>query len=156
MIIVLLSIAVTTGLFLVLAGVLLVAERRLVHYGVCRISVNHGKEVFSLEGGGNLLTALTDNNIKVPASCGGKGMCGYCKVNVLEGGGDVLPTEKPFLSRRDIASGMRLACQVKVRQDLRVAVPDFLDIVADIVRHGTYDKSARWRFRIQGEAHESR
>jgi len=151
----LLAICVTTGLFLVMTVILLIAERRLVNYGICQLSVNNGEQVFSVEGGGNLLTALTDSNITVPASCGGKGMCGYCKVTVTDGGGEILPTETPFLSRRDIAAGTRLACQVKIRQNISVAIPDFLDVVAEIVRRGTFDKNAKWRFSIKGEENEA-
>ena len=109
----------------------------------------------AIEGGCNLLSALSENNITLPASCGGKGMCGYCKVRVTAGGGELLPTELPFLTRRDIATGIRLACQVKIRQDIHVSVPDFLDVVADMVRTGTFDKHAHWRFSIKGEEHES-
>lgn len=150
----LLAICVTTGLFLILTVILLIAERRLVNYGICQVSVNNGEQVLSLDGGGNLLSALLDNHISVPASCGGKGMCGYCKVIVQAGGGEVLPTETPFLSRRDIAAGTRLACQVKIRQDIQVSVPDFLDVVTEMVRSGTFDSSTRWRFSIKGEENE--
>ncbi len=148
------AVGVTTLLFLALSTALLVAERRLVNYGVCQVTVNGGEQRFPIEGGGNLLSALSENNITIPASCGGKGMCGYCKVRVTAGGGEVLPTELPFLTRRDIASGTRLACQVKIRQDVEVNVPDFLDVVADMVRSGTFDKHAKWRFSIKGEEHE--
>ncbi len=149
-----LAIAVTTGLFLVMAGLLLVAENRLVNYGTCQVIVNGGEQCLAVEGGGNLLSALLENNITIPASCGGKGMCGYCKVRVTAGGGDVLPTETPFLSRRDIATGTRLACQVKIRQDVSVHVPDFLDVISEMVHAGTFDKHAKWRFSIKGEEHE--
>ncbi len=154
MTIILLAIAVTTGLFLGMAVILLVAERHLVNYGTCQVIVNGGEQRLSVQGGGNLLSALLENNITIPASCGGKGMCGYCKVRVTSGGGEVLPTELPFLSRRDIATGTRLACQVKIRQDVSVNVPDFLDVISDMVRSGTFDKQARWRFSIKGEEHE--
>jgi len=153
--IILLAVCVTTGLFLALSAALLVAERRLVNYGVCQVTVNGGEQGFAIEGGCNLLSALSENNITIPASCGGKGMCGYCKVRVTAGGGELLPTELPFLTRRDIATGIRLACQVKIRQDIHVSVPDFLDVVAEMVRTGTFDKHAQWRFSIKGEEHES-
>ncbi len=149
------AILVIGGLFTALAILLLLAGRYLVNYKPCTVSLSDGSQSFTVDGGSNLLSVLLERQIKVPAACGGKGMCGYCKVRVLEGGGSVLPTERPFLSRRDVASGLRLACQVKVRENIRVAVPDFLDVVAEIVRSGTYDKKAKWRFSIQGEEHES-
>lgn len=143
------------GLFTALAFLLQLAGRYLVNFKPCTVSLSDGSQRFTVDGGGNLLTALLDHQIKIPAACGGKGMCGYCKVRVLKGGGALLPTERPFLSRRDIATGIRLACQVKVREDVEVAVPDFLDVVSEIVRNGTYDKKAKWRFSIQGEEHET-
>lgn len=148
------AILVIGGLFTLLTILLMLAGRYLVHYEPCSIRIHGSADTFTVPGGGTLLSALTENNIKVPASCGGKGMCGYCKVKVVEGGGSLLPTERPFLSRRDIASGIRLACQVKIRDNIEVAVPDFLDVVSEIVRNGTYDKKAKWRFSIQGEEHE--
>lgn len=148
------AIMVIGGLFTLLAVLLLIAGRYLVNDEPRTISLSDGSQSFIVPGGVTLLTALTDNKIKVPAACGGKGMCGYCKVKVLKGGGSLLPTERPFLSRRDIATGVRLSCQIKVREDIQVAIPDFLDVVSDIVRHGTYDKTAKWQFRIQGEEHE--
>lgn len=151
---ILFAIGVTTVLFLVLAAGLLAAERRLVNYGVCQISINGDEQHFAIEGGCNLLSALSENDINIPASCGGKGMCGYCKVRVTAGGGELLPTEVPFLTRRDIAAGTRLACQVKIRQDMSVHVPDFLDVIADMVRTGTFDKHAKWSFSIKGEENE--
>lgn len=154
MIIILLAIAVTAGLFLVLAAVLLIAERRLVNYGRCRVDLNNGEQQISVEGGGTLLAALQEGGVPVQASCGGRGTCGFCKVHVTEGGGDLLPTEVPFISRKAKASGTRLACQVKVRSDMKASLPDFLEIIEEMVQSGTFDRSARWRFKIIGEEHE--
>lgn len=119
----LLAIAVTTGLFLVLAAVLLVAERHLVNYGTCRVSINDAAIAFEQAGGVTLLEALYAHKVFVPSACGGKGTCGYCKVRVLAGGGDVLPTETPYLNRAEIRTGMRLACQVKVKSDVQLELP---------------------------------
>ncbi len=126
MLTVLLSIGITTGLFLLLALVLLYAEHRLADYGICRVSVNDGHTVFEQDGGGTLLAALLDHGIYIPSACGGKGSCGYCKVTVRAGGGSVLPTETPYLTRREILDGVRLACQVKIRQSLEVVIPEDL------------------------------
>jgi Na+-transporting NADH:ubiquinone oxidoreductase subunit F len=112
----------------ILSSVLLLAGRRLANYGPCSISINDD-EPFVIEGGGKLLDALYDRSIFIPSACGGQGTCGYCKVDVLSGGGLLLPTEIPFLSPNELSRGTRLACQVKVKQDLSVRVKEeFLNI----------------------------
>jgi len=115
---------VLAGLFGVLAGVLTFAEKVLINYGECKIDINRQERVLEVEGGQSLLSALFENEIYVPSACGGKGSCGYCKVRVASGGGPVLPTETPYLTRREVRSGVRLACQVKVREDLEIVVPE--------------------------------
>lgn len=117
----LLAMAMLAGLGGTLAAGLLVAERLLQNYGPCTIHLN-SEAPFTLAGGENLLEALYQRRIFIPSACGGQGTCGYCKVRVLEGGGAVLPTERPFLSETEIAEGTRLACQVKVKRDLRVEI----------------------------------
>jgi len=126
MILVLLAITITTGLFLLLAAVLLVAEHHLADYGVCHVSINDDELAFDLEGGDTLLTALGANQIFIPSACGGKGSCGYCKVTVLSGGGSILPTETPYIARGEVRAGVRLACQVKIRQDIAIRIPEDL------------------------------
>lgn len=121
-----LSVAVTVGVFTGLSALLLIAARYLVHYGTCVISVNEGKSVFEQPGGTTLLSALYENEVFIPSACGGKGSCGYCKVTVLNGGGPVLPTEMPYLTRAEVKSGVRLACQVKVKEDIGIAIPEDL------------------------------
>lgn len=121
--IILLAIMLTTGIFLLLAAVLLLAERRLASFGNCRVSINEGAVAFDQAGGVTLLEALYAHEVFIPSACGGKGTCGYCKVRVLAGGGDVLPTETPYLRRTELRNGMRLACQVKVRADLQLELP---------------------------------
>ncbi len=82
------------------------------------------KHQFPVTGGGTLLDALSENRIFIPSACGGKGTCGHCKVKVDGGGGDILPTEESFLSREERRDGVRLACQVKTRDDIDVTLPD--------------------------------
>ena len=114
------------ALLVALAGLLTVAERVLVNYGLCRLDINAGERELDVDGGQTLLSALNGAEIWIPSACGGKGTCGYCKVTVLAGGGAVLPTETPYLSRREVRSGVRLACQVKVRQDMALRIPQEL------------------------------
>lgn len=106
-----------------LAVLLLIADRFLADYGPCSITIND-RDPFIIEGGVKLLEALYEQKIFIPSACGGQGTCGFCKVNVLEGGGPVLPTELPYLCKAEIAANTRLACLVKVKQNLRIHVKD--------------------------------
>lgn len=126
MITVLLANSVTVGIFTGLTVMLLIAEKYLASYKQCTISINKGSTVFERRGGISLLSALYSNKIFIPSACGGKGSCGYCKVTVLSGGGPVLPTETPYLSRREIRAGVRLACQVKIKDDIDIRLPEEL------------------------------
>ncbi len=83
------------GLLLALSAVLTVAEKVLVNYGICEIDINSGGRTLEVEGGQTLLSALYGEEIFIPSACGGQGSCGFCKVTVLSGGGQVLPTETP-------------------------------------------------------------
>jgi Na+-transporting NADH:ubiquinone oxidoreductase subunit F len=114
------------GILVGLAVVLVVAERVLVRYGVCKIDINEGQRELEVQGGQTLLSALNAEQIFIPSACGGRGSCGYCKVTVLAGGGTVLPTETPLLTRQEIRRGVRLACQVKLREDIRIEIPEEL------------------------------
>jgi Na+-transporting NADH:ubiquinone oxidoreductase subunit F len=92
------------------------------------ITINEDKQ-FRATGGKNLLRTLFENNYFIPSACGGKGTCGYCRVKVTAGGGDALPTEALILSTAEVRQGFRLACQLKVRQDMRIYVPpEYLEI----------------------------
>lgn len=105
-----------------LAAVLVVAEYYLANYGPCKITVNDEKEL-TVQGGKDLLGLLTAEKLFIPSACGGRATCGLCKVKVLEGAGPILPTEEPYLDKAERASNVRLACQVKVRGDLRIEIP---------------------------------
>jgi len=119
-----LSTLIFAALMVGLAAVLTVAERFLVRYGTCRIDINAGERVMEVEGGQTLLETLYGEKIFIPSACGGRGTCGYCKLTALEGGGPVLPTETPYLTRREVRAGVRLACQLKVKSDLRLRIPE--------------------------------
>jgi len=113
-------------ILVVIAILLVIAEKFLVTYGDCRITINKEK-ILTVSGGENLLSYFAQNKIFVPSACGGKATCGYCKVEVLSGGGSILPTEEVFISRKDRLKGVRLACQVKVKNDIEVLIsPELL------------------------------
>jgi len=118
-----------SGLVILLAAGLMIAERYLINYGICKLDINAGEKPLELEGGQTLLSSLYANEIFIPSACGGKGSCGHCKITVTSGGGPVLPTETPHLTRKEVRSGIRLACQVKIREDIYIRIPeDFLNI----------------------------
>ncbi|WP_289738920.1 NADH:ubiquinone reductase (Na(+)-transporting) subunit F [Paramuribaculum intestinale] len=113
---------------LLLVVVLLVAKRYLVHSGKVDIEINGDRHV-EAESGKSLLSTMADSNVFLPSACGGKGSCGQCRVQVFDGGGDVLPTEAVHFSRKEMKDSWRLACQVKVKQDMKIGVPvSVLDI----------------------------
>lgn len=112
-----------------LSMILLAAQKVLVNYGVCKIDINAGDKEIEVDGGQSLLSAFYSNKIFIPSACGGKGSCGFCKVTVNSGGGPVLPTELPYLSRKELKTNVRLACQVKVRENILVSMPaDYLAV----------------------------
>jgi Na+-transporting NADH:ubiquinone oxidoreductase subunit F len=120
------------GIFLVitllLVIVLLVAKHYLVSSGEVTVTINDDKKV-TVESGRPLLSALATKNVFLPSACGGKGSCGQCKVRVTEGGGEILPTEAVHFTRKEIKENWRLACQVKVKNDIDIKVPaSVLDI----------------------------
>lgn len=117
------------GLFVGLSVVLIVAERLLINYGICVIDINSGGRTLEVDGGQTLLSGLYSEKIFIPSACGGRSSCGFCKLRVLSGGGPVLPTETPFLTRKENRSGVRLACQVKIKEDIQIQIPeDMLDV----------------------------
>lgn len=108
----------------IILGILLIlADHFLSNYGKCKITINNDMN-FTVDGGNSLLSSLFDNKIFIPSACGGKATCGFCKMIVTDGGGQVLPTERPFLTRADISNNVRLACQVKVKSDIKVIIPN--------------------------------
>jgi Na+-transporting NADH:ubiquinone oxidoreductase subunit F len=125
----LLSVVSFAGLTVALAAMLMVAERLLINYGICKLDINAGEKPLEVDGGQTLLSSLYTNEIFIPSACGGKGSCGHCKITITSGGGPVLPTETPYLTRKEIRSNIRLACQVKIREDIYVRIPaDLLNV----------------------------
>lgn len=121
---ILVGVAVFTTVILALVALLMLARDRLVATGDVRIVINGDQErSIHTQAGGTLLGTLAAEQIFVPSACGGKGTCGVCKVAVVSGGGAALPTETGHLSRVEARSGVRLSCQVKVKQDLEIEVP---------------------------------
>ena len=119
-------IASTVGLFvitLLLVTMLLIAKEKLLPSGPVKLVINGEKDV-EVSSGDTLLTTLGNNKIFLPSACGGGGTCVQCRCQVIEGGGDILPTEEPHFTRKEISEGWRLGCQVKVKQDMKIEVPE--------------------------------
>lgn len=108
---------------LLLVVILLVAKHYLVPGGKAKIDIN-GKKELEVNVGGSLLSSLSEQKIFLASACGGKGSCAQCRVRVTEGGGEILPTEQVHFSRKEQQSGWRLGCQVKVKDNLSIEVPD--------------------------------
>ncbi len=121
---VILGVVMFTLIVLVLVITILAARRRLVKQGDALIVINDDpNHTYRVPTGGKLLSVLADQGVYLPSACGGGGTCGECKCIVAAGGGDVLPTEKSKLTRRQIREGYRLSCQVAVKNDLKLIVP---------------------------------
>ena len=129
---VLIAVAVVSSIGTVLAALLAICEHFLADYGPCKININDERDL-EVRGGKPLLSMLTAEKIFIPSACGGRGTCGLCKLKVLEGAGPLLPTEEPFLEAGEIESNVRLSCQVKVRNDLRIEIPPELFAVREYV-----------------------
>ncbi len=121
----LLSIAVFTGVILILVLIINFAESKLLPQGEMTITVNDEEDKkFKVRPGGTLLSALANETIYLPSACGGGGTCAMCKCQVLDGGGGILPTETGHITRNEAKENWRLACQVKVKEDMNIHVPD--------------------------------
>jgi Na+-transporting NADH:ubiquinone oxidoreductase subunit F len=120
---ILLGVAMFTAVILLLVGILLAAKRKLVAHGDVSILINDDPDkVLRVPSGDTLLGTLAEKHIYIPSACGGKGACGVCEVIVREGGGDLLPTETGYISRGEAKRGHRLACQVKVKRDMKIEI----------------------------------
>ncbi len=107
----------------ILVSMLLFAKAKLVPSGLVKLKINDENNV-EVNSGETLLTTLGNNKIFLPSACGGGGTCVQCRCRVLDGGGEILPTESPHFSRKEIADGWRLGCQVKVKEDMTIEVPE--------------------------------
>ena len=121
---VILSTVVFTGVIILLVVILSLVEAKVVKAGNCRIFINDDAKPLEVPAGKNLLVTLSNNKIFLPSACGGGGTCALCKCQVLEGGGNILATETGQIPRREQKEHYRLACQVKVRNDLKIRIPD--------------------------------
>lgn len=123
-----LTVAASAIIFLVitllLVILLLVAKHYLVPSGKVKIDINGGKRQLEISTGSSLLGTLHEGGVMLSSACGGKGSCGQCKVQVMEGGGEILPTEKVHFSRKEQQAHWRLGCQVKVKDNMSIQVPD--------------------------------
>jgi Na+-transporting NADH:ubiquinone oxidoreductase subunit F len=123
LLIILNQVLIVTGIGAFLALMLVIADYFFANYGEVKIKINNKKELV-VEGGDSLLSTLNANKIFLPSACGGRGSCGFCKCTVNSGGGPVLPTEKPFLSAEELKNNVRLSCQVKVKEEIDIQIPD--------------------------------
>ena len=119
---ILLSIAVFLGIVLLLVALLLWVRNKLMPKGEVKITINDDKEL-TVPVGNTLINTLADQKVYLPSACGGKGSCGQCKCRVVDGGGTILPTEVGFFTRKQIQDHWRLGCQVKVKENLKIVVP---------------------------------
>ena len=117
------TIAVFLIVLMLLVSLLLFAKAKLTPSGAVKININ-GEKTIEVEAGSTLLSTLGNNKVFLPSACGGGGTCIQCKCQVLSGGGSMLPTEEPHFSRKEAAEGWRLGCQVKVKQDMDIKVPE--------------------------------
>ncbi|MDR2907457.1 MAG: NADH:ubiquinone reductase (Na(+)-transporting) subunit F [Bacteroidales bacterium] len=120
---IIIGVAVFLIIILLLVGLLLYARKKLIPEGKVHILINDEKDL-EVEPGSSLLSTLAAEKIFLPSACGGGGTCGMCRCQVLEGGGSILPTETGFFTRKEQQNNWRLGCQVKVREDLKIQIPE--------------------------------
>ena len=120
--VILISIAVFVLIILALVSLLLYARAKLTPQGNVKLKIN--ERDFQVEPGNTVLSTLSNHNIFLPSACGGGGTCAMCKCQVLEGGGAILPTETVFFTRKEQQNNWRLGCQVKIRQDMVIKIPE--------------------------------
>lgn len=117
------SIVILLGVTLLLVILLLVVKEKLTPEGNVKILINGERELIT-ERGSTILSKLGENQVYLPSACGGGGSCGMCRCQVLSGGGEILPTEVGFFNRQEIQDHWRLGCQVKIREDLEIQIPE--------------------------------
>ena len=122
--IIIISVVAFLVVTLILVGLLLFAKAKLTPSGTVKININDGSKVVEVTPGSSLLATLAAEKIFLPSACGGKGSCGQCKCRVISGGGTILPTEVGFFNKKQITNNWRLGCQVQVKEDMQIAVPE--------------------------------
>ena len=120
------TVLIVTTISVALTLIIIVAEYFFNNYGECEIDINNGDKVLKVEGGSSLLSTLSAHKIFIPSACGGKATCGLCKVQILEGAGPLLPTEEPYLDADERKANYRLSCQVKIKKNLHILIPEEL------------------------------
>ena len=120
---IILGVSLFTGIVLALVAIILLARSRLVASGNVQIEIN-GEKTIEAPVGGKLLGTLADAGLFVPSACGGGGTCAQCRVKISEGGGSILPTEESHITKREAREGDRLSCQVAVKQNMKIEVPE--------------------------------
>ena len=128
----LVPILVLTAISLILGVLLVLADAFLADYGECRLIINGEKE-FTVRGGSTILSYLTSNKIFIPSACGGKATCGLCKGRVVTDVGPLLPTERPFMDKEEVENNTRLLCQVKVKRDTEILIPEEYFLVKEFL-----------------------
>ena len=116
------AVAIITIITVLMVVILLVVKEKITPKGTVKIDINNGKKELNVTPGNSLMSTLAGEKILLPSACGGKANCGQCKVQVYEGGGEILPTEVGFFNRKQIKDGWRLGCQVKVKEDMKIQV----------------------------------
>jgi len=120
---IILGVSMFTAVILALVVIILLAKSKLVSSGNVNLTIN-GEKTVSVPAGGKLLNVLADQKLFVSSACGGGGTCGQCKVHVHSGGGDILETELSHITKREAKEGCRLSCQVAVKTDMNIEVPE--------------------------------
>ncbi|MDR2651815.1 MAG: NADH:ubiquinone reductase (Na(+)-transporting) subunit F [Prevotellaceae bacterium] len=120
------AIVVVLAIILVLVALLLYVKKKISPSTLLTININNGKKELTVSPGSTLLSTLSNEKIFLPSACGGGGSCGMCKCQILEGGGSILPTETGFFTRKQQMTNWRLGCQVKVRDNLKIQIPEFV------------------------------
>ena len=121
----LISVGVISLIAVFLALLMVIADATVGNYGEVKITINDRKEL-KVQGGQPLLKALNQEGVFIPSACGGRGSCGLCKVKVVQGGGNYLPTELPWISAEEKLNQVRLSCQFKVKNDIAIRIPEEL------------------------------
>ncbi|AHW61365.1 Na+-transporting NADH:ubiquinone oxidoreductase subunit F [Draconibacterium orientale] len=117
------SVVFFLSVIILLVALLLFAKKKLTPSGTVKVSINEGDLEIETEPGNTLLSTLGNNKILLPSACGGGGTCAMCRCQVVEGGGSILPTETGYFTRKEQNDNWRLACQVKVKEDMQIKIP---------------------------------